>query len=68
MTIRTFAASLTNRYACVAMESRASPRRFERAIKCDQNCTEALRELRLMNMRKAKTNREKKGLFGKMFN
>jgi CheY-like chemotaxis protein/curved DNA-binding protein CbpA len=39
-------------------------RRFERAIQCDPNCTEALRELRLMSMRKEK---EKKGLFGKMF-
>lgn len=39
-------------------------RRFERAIQCDPNCTDALRELRLMNMRKEK---EKKGLFGKMF-
>jgi len=39
-------------------------RRFERAIQCNPNCTEALRELRLMNMRKEK---EKKGLFGKMF-
>jgi hypothetical protein len=47
---------------------KGAQRRFERAIKCDPNCTEALRELRLMNMRKAKTNREKKGLFGKMFN
>jgi DnaJ-class molecular chaperone len=39
-------------------------RRFERAIQCDPNCTEALREIRLMSMRKEK---EKKGLFGKMF-
>jgi CheY-like chemotaxis protein len=39
-------------------------RRFERAIQCNPNCTEALRELRLMSMRKEK---EKKGLFGKMF-
>lgn len=42
-------------------------RRFERAILCDPNCTEALRELRLMSMRKEKTQKEKKSLFGKMF-
>ena len=39
-------------------------RRFERAIQCNPNCTEALREIRLMSMRKEKG---KKGLFGKMF-
>lgn len=39
-------------------------RRFERAIQCNPNCTEALREIRLMSMRKEK---EKKSLFGKMF-
>jgi len=39
-------------------------RHFEKAIQVDPNCTEALRELRLMSMRKEK---EKKGLFGKMF-
>ena len=43
-------------------------RRFERAILCNPNCTEALRELRLMGMRKGKAGKEKKGLFGKMFN
>ncbi len=43
-------------------------RRFEQAIKCDPNCTDAQRELRLMNMRKATAKKEKKGLFGKMFN
>ena len=42
-------------------------RRFERAILCDPNCTEALRELRLMSMRKGKSEKEKRGLFGKMF-
>jgi CheY-like chemotaxis protein len=42
-------------------------RHFERAIKCDPNCTEALREIRLMGMRKEKTEKEKKGLFGKIF-
>lgn len=35
-------------------------RRFERAIQCNPNCTEALRELRLMKMRQEK--QEKKGL------
>ena len=43
-------------------------RRFERAILCNPNCTEALRELRLMSMRKGKAGKEKKGLFGKIFN
>lgn len=42
-------------------------RRFERAIQCNPNCTEALRELRLMSMRKEKAEKDKKGLFGKMF-
>ncbi|NJC87195.1 MAG: response regulator [Desulfuromonas sp.] len=36
-------------------------RRFERAIQYNPNCTEALRELRLMTMRQEK--QEKKGLF-----
>lgn len=35
-------------------------RRFERAIQCNPNCTEALRELRLMHMRQGQ--QEKKGL------
>lgn len=35
-------------------------RRFERAIQCNPDCTEALRELRLMSMRREK--QEKKGL------
>lgn len=35
-------------------------RRFERALQCNANCTEALRELRLMSMRREKV--EKKGL------
>ncbi|MDH3961543.1 MAG: DUF4388 domain-containing protein [Desulfuromonadales bacterium] len=39
-------------------------RHFEKAIQCNPNCTEALREIRLMSMRKEK---EKKGLFEKMF-
>jgi CheY-like chemotaxis protein len=41
-------------------------RRFERAVQCDPNCTEALRELRLINLRKAEP-AKKKGLFGRMF-
>lgn len=48
-------------------EEREAQRRFERAIQCNPNCTEALRELRLMNMRKEKSGKDKKGLFGKMF-
>jgi len=39
-------------------------RHFEKAIQVDSNCTEALREIRLMSMRKEK---EKKGLLGRMF-
>ena len=39
-------------------------RHFEKAIQVDPNCTEALREIRLMSMRKEK---EKKGLLGRMF-
>lgn len=35
-------------------------RRFERALQCNANCTEAQRELRLMSMRREKV--EKKGL------
>jgi len=42
-------------------------RRFERAIQANPNCTEALRELRLMAMRGEKSDKEKKGLLGKMF-
>ena len=37
---------------------------FKRAIQCNPNCTEALREIRLMSLRKGKG---EKGLFGKMF-
>ena len=39
-------------------------RLFKKAIKCNPNCTEALREIRLMSIRKDK---ERKGLFGRMF-
>lgn len=42
-------------------------RRFERAIQANPNCTEALREIRLMAMRGEKSDKEKKGLLGKMF-
>jgi len=43
-------------------------RRFEKAIQHNPNCTEALRELRLMQMRQDKAESDKKGLFSKMFN
>jgi tetratricopeptide (TPR) repeat protein len=39
---------------------RDAQRRFERALQCNPDCTEALRELRLMNMRREKQG--KKGL------
>jgi CheY-like chemotaxis protein/curved DNA-binding protein CbpA len=42
-------------------------RRFERTIQLDPNCTEALRELRLMQMRNEKTDKQKNSLLGKMF-
>ncbi|MDH3997922.1 MAG: hypothetical protein OET90_03685, partial [Desulfuromonadales bacterium] len=43
-------------------------RSFERALRYNPNCTEALRELRLIQMRKEKkAEQEKKGLLGKMF-
>jgi len=42
-------------------------RHFERAILYNPKCTEALRELRLMGMRKGQEGEEKKSLFGKMF-
>ncbi len=38
-------------------------KRFEKAIKCNPNCTEALRELRLMNMRRGNAS----GLFDRVF-
>lgn len=46
---------------------KGAQRRFERAIQCDPNCTEGLRELRLMRLRKKNAEQEKKGLFGKLF-
>lgn len=45
--------------------AREAERRFELAIKCNPNCTEALRELRLINMRRSR--QEGGGLFGKFF-
>jgi curved DNA-binding protein CbpA len=48
-------------------DQKEAQRRFERAVNCDPNCTEALRELRLMSMRKATAGKEKKGLFGRIF-
>ena len=42
-------------------------RHFERAILYNPKCTEAMRELRLMGMRKGQEGEEKKNLFGKMF-
>jgi CheY-like chemotaxis protein/curved DNA-binding protein CbpA len=42
-------------------------RHFERAILYNPKCTEALRELRLMGMRKGQKGGEKKSLFGKVF-
>lgn len=42
-------------------------RHFERAILYNPKCTEALRELRLMGMRKGQEGEEKKSLFGKVF-
>lgn len=42
-------------------------RRFERAIQANPNCTEALRELRLMVMRGEKAEKDKKSLLGKIF-
>ena len=52
-------------YVCKDKGNEKEARRhFEKAIQVDPNCTEALREIRLMSMRKEK---EKKGLFGRMF-
>jgi len=49
-------------------KTREAEKRFELAIQCNPNCTEALRELRLLNLRKEKEKENKpKGLFGKVF-
>ncbi|RME38456.1 MAG: response regulator [Deltaproteobacteria bacterium] len=47
---------------------REAEKRFEMAIRCNPDCTEALRELRLYNMRREKEARENrgKGLFGRL--
>ncbi len=49
-------------------KEKEAQRRFERAIPYNPNCTETLRELRAMSMRKGEVDKEKKGLFGKMYN
>lgn len=43
---------------------REAEKRFEMAIKCNPRCTEALRELRLINMRRSRSGG---GLLGKVF-
>jgi CheY-like chemotaxis protein len=48
-------------------DDKEARRRFERAIQCNPNCTEALRELRLMSMRQERSTKGKRGLFGKIF-
>ena len=45
---------------------KAAEKAFELAIQCNPNCTEALRELRLLNLRREKEQKSK-GLFGKVF-
>lgn len=47
-------------------KQREAEKRFELAIQCNPDCTEALRELRLSNLRKEKE-KKPKGLFNKMF-
>jgi len=49
-------------------KEKEAQRHFERAVQYNPDCTEALRELRLMSMRKGKADGEKKGLIGRMFN
>ena len=48
-------------------KGKEAQRHFERAIEYNPKCTEALRELRLLSMRKGKEEGEKKGLIGRMF-
>ena len=48
-------------------EEKETRRSFEKAIRCNPDCTEALRELRLMNMRREKAEKEKKKRFGPRF-
>ncbi|PNU19331.1 hypothetical protein C2E25_13050 [Geothermobacter hydrogeniphilus] len=46
---------------------REAEKQFELAIQCNPDCTEALRELRLFNLRREKEDKEKKGgLFGRL--
>jgi len=46
---------------------REAEKQFELAIQCNPDCTEALRELRLFNLRREKDSRQKKGgLFGRL--
>lgn len=49
-----------------AGQGREAQRRFELAIQCNPDCAEALRELRLLNLREAPKERPK-GIFGKVF-
>ncbi len=48
-------------------KSKEAQRHFERAVQQNPKSTEALRELRLLSMRKEKEEGEKKGLIGRMF-
>lgn len=45
--------------------NREAKRHFEKTIQLDPNCTEALRELRLMYARQEKEGKERKGFLGK---
>lgn len=45
---------------------RAAEKSFELAVQCNPNCTEALRELRLLNLRREKEQKSP-GLLGKVF-
>lgn len=46
---------------------REAEKQFELAIQCNPDCTEALRELRLFNLRREKEEKQKKGgLFGRL--
>lgn len=48
-------------------KEKEAQRHFERAILYNPRCTDALRELRLLSMRKDQEGGEKKGLLGRMF-
>lgn len=45
----------------------AALKEFDRALRHNPDLVEPLREIRLINMRKAKEEKEEKGVFGKMF-